>query len=157
MDELFWILPGKVAGRPGPDLAPWSLEALRDGGIGAVLSVKDGRLCQPEEFASLGLAYACVPLSDVAPPQPGDDQICREALPRAYAFVEAQLEQGRAVVVQCTAGKDRTGLFLSYFLMQHEGLSASDAIRTVRQFRPTALSAEGWEEHALQVLRSFER
>jgi protein-tyrosine phosphatase len=156
MERLFWIIPGKLAGRPGPDLELWDLSALREAGIGAVLSVNAGHLCRPEEFTACGLSYACVPLSDAAPPQPGDDQICISALPIAYEFVQVHLAHGHPVVVHCSAGKDRTGLFLSFFLMQHAGLSPAEAIQAVRQQRPTALSAPGWEEFALRVLRSFE-
>jgi hypothetical protein len=157
MDKLFWLLPGKLAGRPGPDLDPWDLPALRAAGIGAILSVNDGCLCVPEAFTAAGIAYACVPFSDTAPPRPGDEEHCRKALPRAYAFVQAELARDHGVVVHCTAGKDRTGLFLSYFLIHHQGLSADAAIREVRRVRPVALSATGWEEFARRVLARFER
>jgi protein-tyrosine phosphatase len=152
MDKLFWVIPGRLAGRPGPDQAPWNLVALRKGGVGAVLSVNDGFLCHPEDFARAGIAYACVPLSENAPPLPGDDRICRTALPRAYAFVQEQIAYGHGVVVHCSAGKDRTGLFLCYFLMQQAALSAAEAVREIRRVRPIALSAEGWEELASRVL-----
>ena len=153
MDKLFWVIPGKLAGRPGPDREPWNLAALRAGGIGAILSVNDGLLCQPEDFAAAGITYACMPLSANAPPQPGDEHICRRVLPQAYAFVQAQMEQGHGVVVHCSGGKDRTGLFLGYFFMQHRGLSPQEAIQAVRHVRPIALSAPGWEEFAQRVLR----
>ena len=51
MKKVFWLIPGQLAGRPGPDLEPWDLAELRTAGIGAVLSVNDGSLCYPEEFA----------------------------------------------------------------------------------------------------------
>ena len=155
MDKLFWVIPGKLAGRPGPDREPWNLAALRAGGIGAILSVNDGLLCQPQDFAVAGITYACMPLSSNAPPQPEDEHICRRALPQAYAFVQAQMGQGHAVLVHCSGGKDRTGLFLGYFFMQHVGLSPQEAIQAVRHVRPIALSAPGWEEFAQQVLRCF--
>src|ERR1700757_4594355 len=63
MDKLFWVIPGKLAGRPGPDQAPWDLAALRVGGIGTILSVNDGLLCHPQDFAVAGINYACMPLS----------------------------------------------------------------------------------------------
>lgn len=155
MDKLFWVVKDKLAGRPGPDLEPWDLAALRAGGIGAVLSVNDGALCRAGEFAAQGMAYACVPLSDAAPPRPGDSKICARALPKAYAFVRRQMAEGRGVLVHCTAGKDRTGLFLAYYLMRERGLTAEEAIEEVRLVRPIALSAEGWEAFARQVLRSL--
>jgi hypothetical protein len=155
MDKLFWIIPGKLAGRPGPDREPWNLAALRTGGIGAVLSVNDGLLCHPEDFVAAGITYACVPLSANAPPQPGDDHLCQRALPQAYAFVQAQMALGNGVVVHCSGGKDRTGLFLCYFLTQYAHLSPTEAIQAVRHVRPIALSAVGWEEFARQVLRGI--
>jgi hypothetical protein len=68
---------------------------MREAGIGAVLSVNDGLLCHPEDFASVGIHYARIPLSENAPPQPGDDELCRHALPQAHAFVREQLRQER--------------------------------------------------------------
>ncbi len=155
MDKLFWLIPQRLAGRPGPDREPWDLASLRATGIGAVLSLNDGLLCHPEDFAARGMRYVCVPLPDNAPPQPGDDALCLDALPKAYAFVAAQMAEGRSVLVHCSAGKDRTGLFLSYFLMRHGGLAPEQAIRSVRKVRPIALTALGWEEFALQLLVRF--
>lgn len=153
MDKLFWVIPGRLAGRPGPDREPWNVGSLRDGGIGAVLSVNDGLLCHPEDFAAHDIDYACVPLPENAPPLPGDEKICLTALPKAYQFVKVQMERDRAVLVHCSSGKDRTGLFLCYFLIHHAGLSAREAIDSVRQVRPIALSASGWEQLAEQVLK----
>jgi len=152
MDKVFWLLPGKLAGRPGPDREPWVVDALREGGIEAILSVNDGVSCDPDELAAYGIAYALVPLSPNAPPQPGDDEVCLRALPLAYAFVRAQIAEGRGVLVHCSSGKDRTGLFLCYFLMRQAELSPAEAIEAVRRVRPIALSAVGWEQLARRVL-----
>jgi len=154
MQHVFWLLPGRLAGRPGPEQAPWSLSELRDAGVGAVLSVA-GEHCTPDAFAAHGLAYACVPLSDWEPPQPGDLEVCRHQLPRAFTFVHQQLQQGRPVLVHCGGGDDRTGLFLAYFLVRHMDAAPYTAIETVRSVRPTALSADGWEVFALEVLGSL--
>ena len=151
MDKLFWIIPGRLAGRPGPDAAPWDLQALYQGGIGAILSVDDGRLCKPEEMATFKIAYACHPLSDSAPPQPGDAEICLKILPTACEFIETQLGQGRRVIVHCSGGNDRTGLCLGYFLVHYMGLSPNKVLHTLRAVRPTALSAKGWEVFAQQI------
>lgn len=153
MDKLFWLLPGYLAGRPGPDDKPWQLTELRQAGIGAVLSVNDGRLCDPQAFAAANLAHACHPLSDWVPPQPGDVEQCLAALPRGYAFVQAQLAQARPVLVHCSGGNDRTGLFLSYFLVRYARLSPDQAIQRVQVVRPTALGALGWLEFARDVLQ----
>lgn len=152
MQNLFWLIPGKLAGRPGPDRAPWKPAALRDAGIGAVLSVNDGLLCHPADFRACGIAYSCVPLSDNAPPQPGDDATCLRALPTAHAFVKEHVANGTMTVVHCSSGKDRTGLFLAYYLIREEILTVDEAIQRVKKVRPIALSVIGWDEFALDVL-----
>ena len=152
MQNVFWLLPHRLGGRPGPDRARWNLSALRDAGVGAIVSVNDGVLCHPDEVRAFGIAYTCIPLSDNAPPQPGDDGVCLRALPRAYDFVQRQLKDSRVTIVHCSSGKDRTGLFLAYYLVREAGLSAEEAIERVRGIRPIALSAMGWDEFALDVL-----
>jgi hypothetical protein len=155
VDKVFWLIPGKLAGRAGPDRDPWDLYALRAGGIRAVLSVNDGQECRLEDFVAHGIDYACVPFSTNTPPLPGDHRICLDALPKAHAFAAAHVAAGRAVLVHCTAGKDRTGLFLSYFLMRQAGLTPHGAIEAVRRVRPMALSAAGWDTFAREVLAHF--
>jgi protein-tyrosine phosphatase len=150
-------VPGRLAGRPGPNREPWDPSALRGLGIDAVLSVNDGEGCDQDELEALGLVYQCVPFPPNEPPQAGDEEICRSALPAAYDFVTAQHAGGRAVLVHCSAGKDRTGLFMSYFLMREFGLDVDSAIMRVRAVRPRALSAMGWERLARRVLARGER
>ena len=152
MDELFWIIQGKLAGRVGPNTEPWDLSALRAGGIGAIISVNYGEDCVREDIEAHDIAYACIPFSSNAPPLPGDDDISVAAVRQAYEFATAQIDDGRGVLVHCNAGKDRTGLFLCYFVMQHAGLSPRDAIERIRETRPIALSAEGYYEFAVHVL-----
>lgn len=153
MREIFWAIPGRLAGRAGPNLRPWSIAELSAGGIAAVLSVNDGELCHPLDFEQAGMSYACVPLSENAPPRPGDVELCVQALPQAYAFAASHFERERSVLVHCRSGKDRTGLFLAYALLR-QGVSPSidDAIEEVRRMRPIAFSAPGWPEHARDVL-----
>jgi protein-tyrosine phosphatase len=114
--------------------------------------VNDGDLVRPDELAAVGIDYCRVPLSDAAPPQPGDLEICISALPRALSFVVSSIDRRRGVLVHCRSGKDRTGLFLTYYLCVTEGLTPSDAIQELRRVRPIALSAEGWESFSFQVL-----
>jgi protein-tyrosine phosphatase len=155
MNKVFWLLPGRLAGRSGPDQDPWNLDELYAAGIRSVLSVNDGLECQPAEFARRSMRYACIPFSTNAPPLGGDDAVCLAALPRAYAFVRTELAQQRTVLVHCTAGKDRTGMLLSYFLMRERGLTPHAAIAAVREVRPIALSAAGWDAFAREVLAHF--
>ena len=152
MRNVFWLRPGVIGGRTGPNHDSWDPRDLAAGGIGAVLSVNDAELVRPDELAAAGIEYCHVPLSDAAPPRPGDLEICVGALPRALAFVAGAIERRRGVLVHCRSGKDRTGLFLAYYLCVTEGLTPSEAIRELKRVRPIALTAEGWQSFAYQVL-----
>src|SRR5690349_13343596 len=79
MRNVFWLRPGVIGGRTGPNYDAWDPKDLAAGGIGAVLSVNDGELVRPDELAAAGIDYCCVPLSDAAPPQLGDLEICVSA------------------------------------------------------------------------------
>jgi protein-tyrosine phosphatase len=72
----------------------------------------------------------------------------------AYEYALNQIESGNSVLVHCRHGKDRTGLFMAYFLRQQLGLSTVDAIERVKTVRPIALTAEGWEDFAIELLES---
>ncbi len=154
MRHVFWLRSGLLAGRTGPNADPWDPVELASGGIGAVVSVNDAAQVDARALAEAGIDHGHFPFSAVAPPMPGDVEICAEALPRALDYTLSSIRSGRAVLVHCQAGKDRTGMVMSYYLMREEGLSATEAIAEVRRVRPIALSAVGWEEMALEV---FER
>ena len=152
MKHVFWLIPGRLAGRPGPDREAWDPAELRRAGIGAVLSVNDGLLCHAGDFARCGIAYRCIPLSPNAPPRAGDLEHCRQALPAAYAFVDRMLGAAVPTLVHCSSGKDRTGLFMAYHLARSQGMSPQASVTAVKEERPIAFSAPGWDEFALQVL-----
>lgn len=153
MRHVFWLEPGAIAGRSGPNLDPWDLDELRAGGIDAVLSVNDGDLCEPAEFAAAGLAYACRPLTKAAPPEPNDDLQNIGRLEAACAWIDEQRAAGRTVLVHCRSGKDRTGLTMAYFLCTRRGFSATAAFDAVRAVRPIAFTAEGWEQMTRDILQ----
>ena len=157
MRHIFWLREGVIAGRSGPNRDAWTAKELAAGGIGSVLSLNDGELVHSNDLSAAGISYSCIPLSDSAPPRSGDFQICVGALPRALSFVVSSIEAGRSVLVHCSSGKDRTGMFLSYYLCAVEGLAPVRAIEEIRRVRPIALSAEGWEAFALAVLRELVR
>jgi hypothetical protein len=153
MQNVFWLIHGKLAGRTGPNVDPWDPAQLKENGIDAVLSVNSGILVDAMALEACGISYACIPFSWNAPPIPGDVEICLDALPKAFAFVQEHIEAGKAVMIHCTSGKDRTGLLMSYFLMRTRGLTVDEAILEVRRVRPIALSANGWDGFGREILR----
>src|SRR5215831_17915736 len=156
MEHVFWLIRDRLAGRPGPNRAPWDLGALRSAGFEAVLSLNDGEGCDPEALSTLGFDYLCVPLPPNEPPEFGDEENCHINLSSAYDFVEKSLQRRHRVLVHCSAGKDRTGLFMAFFLMRQYGLDLDQAIAQVRIVQPRALTAAGCEALARRVLARLE-
>jgi len=154
MQHIFWLIAGELCGRAGPNHQPWHAQKLKDAGVGAVLSVNGADSVYPEDFESVGVNYRCIPLARTAPPRPGDLELCLERLPQAYAFARGEIESGRTLLVHCRQGKDRTGMFMAYYLKVHLGLDSHSAIARVKAVRPIALSADGWNEFVLEVLDS---
>ncbi|MEW6750137.1 MAG: dual specificity protein phosphatase family protein [Candidatus Latescibacterota bacterium] len=154
MLNAFWLLPGLLAGRPGPTREPWSLRQIRDAGIRAVVNLSEFPPRQ-SEFAEHGIEVLWVPLPATVPADAQSEQSCLERLPRAYAFLVTHLQAGHPVLVHCYAGCDRTGMLLAYHAARAESLSPRQAIQRVRQVRPAALTAQGWEAMAVRVIEAL--
>jgi len=151
MKSVFWLIRDAIAGRPGPQMDPWSVSELRAAGFDAVINLSE-HPSDFEAFAAANMEASWVPLPTDVPPTKESEEQCVEALPRAYAFVSAQRLKGRRVLVHCHAGKDRTGILLAVLVAKTEGLPAQAAIRRVREVRPLAITAPGWEALALAVI-----
>jgi len=154
MKHIFWLIEDQLCGRSGPNHEPWDAPELKIAGVGAVLSVNHAESVYAEDFSTVDMPYRCIPLAANAPPREGDLELCMTRLPMAYEFALNEIESGKSVLVHCRHGKDRTGLFMAYFLRQQLGLSTADAIERVKAVRPIALTAEGWEDFAIEVLDS---
>lgn len=155
MQHLFWLVEGRIAGRCGPNKENWDINELKQGGIGAVLSVNGGEMCEPEVFEGHGLRYACIPFSRNVPPQEGDVAVCAEQLPKALAFIKQCEADDIAVLIHCRSGKDRTALLMAYYLMSN-GAAPLHAVSQVRAIRDIAFSAEGWDQFAFDVLYAIQ-
>jgi len=154
MKHIFWLIEDQLCGRSGPNHEPWNASELQAAGVDAVLSVNHAESVYADDFSAVGMPYRCIPLSTNAPPRDGDLELCLTRLPMAYEFALSEIESGKSVLVHCRQGKDRTGLFMAYFLRQQLGLDTRDAIERVKTVRPIALTAEGWEDFAIEVLDS---
>ena len=151
MKSVFWLIRDAVGGRAGPQLEPWSVTELRAGGFEAVINLSE-HPSDTEAFEAAGMEASWVPLPTDVPPTRESEEKCVEALPRAFAFVTSQMSRGRRVLVHCHAGKDRTGMLLAVLVAKKEGLPAEAAIRKIREVRPLAITAPGWEALALRVI-----
>ena len=154
MNHIFWLLPNELCGRPGPNFQPWNAQEFAAAGIRAILSVNSAESVYLDELTPHGIAHKCVPLAANAPPEPGELELCLERLPIAYEFAQEHVKQGSSVLVHCRHGKDRTGLFMAYYLMRRRGLNVVDAINEVKRVRPIAMTAEGWDKFVPRVLQA---
>lgn len=132
LDNFSFLIEGKLAGmaRPGRSRSlVEDIEFLKAQGIGAIVSVTeqplDGGLVR-----GTGLRYLHLAVPDYEAPT-------IRQIEEFIEFMEAVDSDG-AVVVHCYAGQGRTGSLLACALVHH-GMSAEEAIRTVRAKRPPSI------------------
>jgi len=154
MKSTFWIVPEVLAGRAGPDCEPWTLQELYDGGIRAVLNVSE---FEPRwyEFQKTGIEVSWIPFPNDYPATAETEETCLRLLPKAYSFLEEQMNAGRPTLVHCAWGRDRTGLLLAYHLVRTTRMTPAEAIIFVRHRRPKAITALGWEEMVIKILQQL--
>lgn len=149
MDKTFWVIDGKLAGRPGPIMEPWVPREFKSMGFTLVVSADDR--CDSEELTKVGLKH----LKAFMPPYfPTTDTLVAEFLRVLGPTVErvvAAVQTDETVLVHCYAGRDRTGLILCGSLMVLEGLSMEQAVAKVRSVQPLGLSSPG----ILNVLKEY--
>jgi len=119
-ENLWWVIPGKLAGVRKP--MPEELTELQAAGIGAIVSVMD-------DPSNLDL-YQQADIPHLWLPTKGGTAPSREQLQKLQDFVDTQNAQGNAVVVHCTSGRRRTGTMLASYLIC-TGLSYDDAMQTI--------------------------
>ena len=68
-------------------------------------------------------------------PQQGDIDVCLASLPKGFEFVSKNREVGRKTLVHCRQGRDRTGLFIAYYIRRQFGVSPEDAVARLKEAR----------------------
>ena len=94
----------------------------------------------------VGLLSMHIPIEDMhAPTQPQID-LCMSSIAKANA-------NQFGVGIHCTAGLGRTGTLIACWLVQHENLSARDAITRVRRLRPGSIETDEQAEAVVEFAR----
>jgi hypothetical protein len=65
-------------------------------------------------------------------------------------FIEEQRHAGRTVFVHCSAGRSRSGLVMTAYLMSRDGCTRDEALATLRAQRPTVAPNPAFMELLLQ-------
>ncbi len=125
--NLWWVLPGKLAGVRKP--IPEELSQLKAAGVGAIVSVMDDP-SNLDFYEREGIPYCWLPTKGGTAPN-------REQIQELQQFVDEQNRLGHAVAVHCTSGNRRTGTMLAAYLIQ-SGSTYDDAMAVIQTANPNA-------------------
>jgi protein-tyrosine phosphatase len=127
LENLWWVIPGKLAGVRKPTAG--EIAELKATGVGAIVSVMDDP-SNLELYEQANLPYRWLPTKGGTAPSP-------EQLQELQDFVEQQHQVGNAVAVHCTSGNRRTGTMLAAYLI-NTGSSYDNAIQVIQTANPNA-------------------
>jgi len=160
--ELYWVdgpWPGKLALASRPRGGDWledEMAAWRRAGIDTVLSLltpeeeQDLDLkCEAREAKARGLKFVSLPIPDRQ--VPSSESEVSVALDR----LDADLSEGKNVVVHCRQGVGRTGLIAACLLVA-KGQTPEAAVKTLAAARgtpvPETAEQRHWIDHYAAVL-----
>jgi hypothetical protein len=146
VEHVYWVIDGLLAGRPGPVECPWDPGQLAAAGLRAIVSLNTQS--DPAEIARAGLRHYSLPLPPILPVTGSLQDVILRGLEEVLATIHAEVSAGEPTLVHCHAGKDRTGLALTAYLVRYHGLDVEEAIQRVRSVKPIAMSAPGYEATA---------
>ena len=121
VENLWWVIPGKLAGVRKPTAA--ELRELQAVGIGAIVSVVHDK-SNLELYERENIPYLWLPIQIAS--SPSQSQIAE-----LTNFVNEHHRQGVDIAVHCTGGLHRTGTMLAAYLIWN-GLSYDEAMGTIQ-------------------------
>jgi protein-tyrosine phosphatase len=124
-ENLWWVIPGKLAGVRKPTAA--EIPLLQSAGIGAIVSVMDDP-SNLDLYQQADLPHLWLPVTGGTAPSP-------EQLQQLQNFLDEQNQLGRAVAVHCTSGRRRTGTLLASYLIW-SGVAYEEAMQTILTANP---------------------
>ena len=120
--------------------------ALRDAGVSHLVTLlleREGARAIGEQAEATGLSWVWLPLRGAKKP----GAVARQSLNEGLAKLSHLVEDGSSLLIHCSAGIHRTGMF-AYALLRYRGLSRDEALAMIEQARPH--TREGLEAHHLR-------
>lgn len=142
MNEVYWVLPGQLAGRAGPGEHPWDLEELWGAGFRSIVSLA---LIDGKPIRAAGFRHLPAPLNGGLAMFPLLRRLLVRRMVPVVAYISSELEAERPTLVHCRQGRDRTGAVLATFLVHHQGCSPDEAVRRVREVNSKAMVSSGFD------------
>ncbi|PSB55878.1 protein-tyrosine phosphatase family protein [Chamaesiphon polymorphus] len=128
VENLWWVIPGKLAGVRKPTSA--EIEELQKVGIGAIVSVMHDK-SNLELYQQENIPYLWLPIQIASSPS-------RSQVAELIDFVDRHHRQGVGTAIHCTGGLHRTGTMLAAYLILN-GSAYEDAMRTIETANSQAL------------------
>ncbi|MBW4515874.1 MAG: dual specificity protein phosphatase family protein [Timaviella obliquedivisa GSE-PSE-MK23-08B] len=119
-ENLWWVIPGKLAGVRKP--TPEELNELKEAGIGAIASILD----DPSNLAlydEANIPHVWLPTSGGTAPSP-------EQVQKLQGFINQQNQLDNAVAIHCTNGRRRTATMIAAYLIS-SGSSYAEAMQII--------------------------
>lgn len=142
--RLFWAVNDVLAGRPGPTCVPWKVGDLIDDGIGGVVSL-DGPI-RTSDLKKAGIRHLPVYQPMLSLQTAEEQERFLKVMPQVIGFIDDVRSQGRATLVHCFYGCDRTGAAIACYLVAREGYTADQGIAIVQRLNPDAMQMVGYKE-----------
>ena len=127
----------------GATLDEGEFEALSSLGIKRVVNVETYKRYSTQDFARLGMDFVNVPIQDI------DQPLSDKQIDRVVAAIDEVAARAESVYLHCTAGWQRSPALAACYLV-YKGLSAEDALVTVKRSRPVA---RFYSTHIASVMR----
>jgi protein-tyrosine phosphatase len=143
LTELPFGLPGRVFRSPMPfgpyDLPREVYDQFCEAQIAVIVLLASDEECLHKTGCHLRALYLKAGFQVLYLPIPDFGVPTRDDLEQAVQHTIAYAQAGHHIVIHCSAGIGRTGLFTAYLAKRCPGLSGSDALQWVRRFIPHAV------------------
>ena len=141
--ELPFGLPGRIFRSPMP-FGPYDLhgevyDRFCEEQITVIVFLASDEECLQKTGGNLRALYLKEGFQVLYLPIPDFSVPTKDDLAQAVQHTIAYAQAGHHIVIHCSAGIGRTGLFMAYLAKRYLGLSGAEALQWVRRFIPHAV------------------